>query len=188
MLSSTSLKTLGEDNNSIPLAYFYFDFRDVEKTSVDKALRSLALQIASQSNDLSKLYNLYVECNQGNYQPSEDALKRCIKNAISSENPAYILLDALDECLDHDILLQLLEEFHEFQGLRLVATSRRIRTLEQGLASIAKYSISLESSVVDTDIVSYIQDRTKTDPKLAKWKPDIQAEIATSLSQKADGM
>ena len=82
------------------IAYFYFDFRDLEKQSC-RNLPSLLVQLAAQSSPrCDVLHLLYLEHEEGNQKPTEAALTQCLKDmlTIPDQPPIYIILDAVDEC------------------------------------------------------------------------------------------
>ncbi|KAH9008008.1 hypothetical protein EDB84DRAFT_1447205 [Lactarius hengduanensis] len=91
------------DAGSASMAYFYFDFRDVNKKHRRGLLSSLLIQLASRSTPcldiLSPVYSTY---DAGKEQPGERALVQCLKDMLMapslSQLPTYIILDALDEC------------------------------------------------------------------------------------------
>lgn len=102
----------------------------------------------------------------------------------------YFLLDALDECTDRDEILSFIHDLIDSKkpGLRILATSRREKDIEDGLRPIADHNINIESAVVDEDIRVYVQDRLTRDSKLKKWSAPIQDEIMTVMVEKAGGM
>jgi hypothetical protein len=88
---------------SASVAYYYFDFRDVDKKHRRNLLSSLLIQLSSRSGPcLNILSHLYSTHNDGKEQPSERVLVQCLKDMLSapsqSQIPTYLILDALDEC------------------------------------------------------------------------------------------
>ena len=191
ILSCALLQDILQDRDSHPeiaIGYFYFDFNDGEKQSSKKAIRSLAFQIALLSNGLSSLEQLYTKCEGGSRQPTEDAIRSLLKDTVARARNSYIVLDALDECTDHESFLVFLGELTGVQGLRVIATSRREKDIEEYLNPVVKYNINIEGAVVDKDIYVYTRDRVAADPKLKKWPPAVQGEIVTAITERADGM
>ncbi|KAF8264703.1 hypothetical protein EI94DRAFT_437214 [Lactarius quietus] len=91
------------DAGSASVAYFYFDFRDLEKKHRRDLLSSLLIQPSSRSGPcLDILSRLHSTNNEGKEQPSERALEKCLNEMLMtpalSRLPTYIILDALDEC------------------------------------------------------------------------------------------
>ena len=112
---------------------------------------------------------------------------------IASVGDTYIVLDALDECVEQDELLRDLEKFCSWEGvdLHVLVTSRREPDIEEALTLLcdSRNRISIHE-LVDVDIRTYIQDRLQFDPKLKKRQkdPKLQLEIKDTLMTKANGM
>ncbi|KAH8999665.1 hypothetical protein EDB86DRAFT_3242663, partial [Lactarius hatsudake] len=71
------------DAGSASVAYFYFDFRDVDKKDWRNLISSLLIQLSSRSKAcldvLSRVYSTY---NDGKERPSERALVQCLKDML----------------------------------------------------------------------------------------------------------
>jgi hypothetical protein len=83
------------------VAYFYFDFRDIDKQKLQNLLPSFLIQLSAQSNSCCDvLFRLYSAHNRGVQKPSDHAMVKCLKEmlALEAQGPTYIILDALDEC------------------------------------------------------------------------------------------
>ena len=83
------------------MAYFYFDFRDVDKQKLSNLLPSLLIQLSARSDPccdiLSRLYLLH---DRGVRKPSDRAMVECLKEMLTldAQVPTYIIMDGLDEC------------------------------------------------------------------------------------------
>src|ERR1700677_2320250 len=89
------------ENGSAIMAYFYFDFRDLNKQSCHDLLLSLVSQLSSSSSPCCDiLHRIYTTLQKGARQPSDDTLKECLKEMLRlpGRGPIFIILDALDEC------------------------------------------------------------------------------------------
>lgn len=173
------------------VSYFFFDFNDVEKQSPRKAIRSLLFQFALQASDiLQELEQLYQKCSSGQQQPAEDGINSQFREAMARPGEKYIVLDALDECIDREGLLTFIRELTgaKPRDLRILAASRREKDIEDDLSSVANHNINIQSTLVDADIRIYIRDRMAMDTKLKKWPDSVQNEITTILMDKASGM
>src|ERR1700744_4965798 len=83
------------------IAYFYFDFRDLDKQNRRNLLTSLLVQLSAQSGHRCDIFHrLYSEHDNGSEKPTEAALAQCLKDMLNipDQPPIYIILDALDEC------------------------------------------------------------------------------------------
>lgn len=191
VLSPALLQDILQYNDSQPnsvVGYFYFDFNDIEKQSPSKAIWSLAFQVSQQIDGLTSLKQLYQKCEAGNRQPAEDMIQSLLQDMVTRNENIHIVLDALDECKDSELLLIFLGELIGMRGLRIVATSRREKDIEDHFSTTAQHNINIESAVVDEDIYIYTRDRLATDIKLKKWPPMVQEEIISAITKNADGM
>lgn len=193
-ISAVALQSLlqqQESRSDTAVSYFYFDFNDVEKQSSRTAIRSLLFQFAQQAaNGLQDLEQLYQKCRSGEQQPAEDAIQSLLRNTIDKIDFKYVVLDALDECTDREVLLTFIYDLlnGKLEGLLVMATSRRERDIEEQLRPIADYNINIQSAVVDKDIKVYVQNRLATDFKLKKWPESVRNEITSVIIEKAHGM
>jgi hypothetical protein len=82
------------------IANFYFDFRDSSKQDVRGALSSLITQLSVQCDACCDvLERLYKAHNTGWKEPSEDALRECLKNMLmlQDQGPIFFVFDVIDE-------------------------------------------------------------------------------------------
>ena len=85
------------------LAFFYCDFKDDQKRDRRPLLSSLLVQLCDQSDAyytvLSEFYSAHY---RGSQDPSDDALLQCLKSMLRlpGQAPIYIVIDAIDECLN----------------------------------------------------------------------------------------
>ncbi|KAN0141605.1 Ankyrin repeat-containing domain protein [Lactarius tabidus] len=191
------------DSVTASMAYFYFDFRDVDKKNPGNLLRSLLMQLSSQSEHcadiLSRLHSNY-KFSKG--QPSERALVKCLKDMLmalsSSQFPTYIILDALDECPNtsgiptpRDHLLGLLKDLVDLhlQNLHICVTSRLEPDIRTALKPLASGHLSLHDQPGQKrDIAKYVISVVQSDIKMKNWREDDRKLVIQSVSEKADGM
>ena len=183
------------------MAYFYFDFRDVDKKSRRGLLSSLLIQLAARSETFCDiLYRLYKEYDDGTHQPSDSALIRCLKAMLTlpGQPQLYIILDALDECPNtsgvsssREQVLDFVEEFVSLRlpNLRICATSRPEIDIQVTLASLASHSVSLhDESGQQEDIAKYVESVVYSFEEMRRWRDEDKDLVIKTLSEKADGM
>ena len=188
---------------SASMAYFYFDFRDVDKQSRRDLIPSLLVQLAARSDPFCDILSkLHKEHDDGSHQPSDDALIRCLKDMLTlpDQVPVYLILDALDECPNtsgvpstREQVLDLVEELVDLRlpSLHICATSRPEVDIRDTLASLASYSVSLhDESGQKKDIAEYVRSVVYSDSVRAmrRWRDEDKALVIKTLSEKADGM
>jgi hypothetical protein len=156
--SSTILEAVKSQYNSSPtvaIAYFYFDFNDSEKQRHDKFTRSLLEQLVWRSaKAFARLETLFSRCQDGNQQPTQDALEVALQQILDIPGETFIILDALDECKEREELLPLLEHLISWGAgnVHVLATSRRERDIEDSLKPLVTGEICLQSALVNVDI------------------------------------
>ena len=185
------------------MAYFYFDFRDLNKQSCHDLLRSLVFQLSTHSSPCCDiLHRVYKTHKDGTQQPSGDAFKECLKEMLRllAEGPIFIILDALDECPDscglpspRDEVLQLVKELVDLRlhGLYICATSRPEVDIRAVLEPLAFRSISLhDEGGQKADIADYIRSIVNSSPSAAmrRWRADDKNLVIETLTERADGM
>ncbi|KAI9881492.1 MAG: hypothetical protein M1830_000055 [Pleopsidium flavum] len=194
VLSSTIIEDLVAYTSAatgIGLAYFYFDFSDVERQSVRSLISSLISQLSGQSpvlpNCVEALYDKYEDCGQ---QPRERDLKAALEVLIESFPHVYLVLDALDECSEREELMQSLDELlsKSMDGLHLLTTSRKEQDIEDAFDNLRPVKISLAVKEVNEDIKLHIKSRLSQDLRLKRLAEATKAEIETALLDGAHGM
>ncbi|KAK3312589.1 nucleoside phosphorylase domain-containing protein, partial [Apodospora peruviana] len=178
---------------STNLIYFYFDFNDVEKQSLENAVRSLITQLYHKRSEVrAEVDTLYSSCGKGAQQPSIAELHNVFLRTLQHAGEIWIVLDALDECSTRDNMNGLLPWIEDLRKsdlhIHILVTSRPeidIKSVIEGWAGKEEI-ISVQGQPVENDIKSYVQAKTKL---MWRWKDrqDIQQEVETALT-KAHGM
>ena len=194
--------TICEAGSAI-LAYFYFDFRDLDKQTCHHLLLSLVSQLSTRSTPCCDiLHRVYETHEEGTRQPSDDTLKECLIEMLKvpGQRPIFIILDALDECPDssgfpspRDEVLQLVKELVELrlQVLHICATSRPEVDIRAVLEPLAFRTVSLhDESGQKADIADYVRNVVKQTPSMAmkRWRDDDKDLVISTLTERADGM
>ena len=184
-------------------AYFYFDFRDLDKQHRRNLLSSLLIQLSAQSRlccDI--LFRIYTLHDNGEKKPSDGAMTRCLKDmlAILNSQHVYIILDALDECPNwpgipspREQVLALVKELVNLHlpHLHICVTSRPEFDIRATLTPLARHRVSLhEESGQKKDIVDYINSvvYSESETMMKRWRDDEKKMVIEALSEKADGM
>ena len=175
----------------VAVSYFFFDFNDAKKQLTQKAARSVSIQLAQKvPQGFQDLKRLYDECGSGQIQPKSDQISSLLQKLITEGKSTYIVLDALDECSDREDLLEFVCDLisSKPKGLRILATSRRERDIEEQLSLVADLEVIIQSSVVDNDIRLYVQSQLVKDSRLRKWDQSVHNDITKMIMAKANGM
>jgi hypothetical protein len=183
------------------MAYFYFDFRDVEKQKLHDLLPSLLIQLSARSDPrgdvLSRFYSLH-DC--GERKPSDRAMVECLKEmlALEAQGPTYIIMDALDECPITSTIPSPREEVLELVGelvglhlpnLHICVTSRPEHDIQAVLKRLTLCPVSLhDESGQQQDIANYVDSFVHSNQRMQRLREEDKDLIIKTLSEKADGM
>ena len=185
------------------IAYFYFDFRDLDKQNIRNFLPSLLLQLSAQSSARCHiLHSLYLKHEKGTQRPTEAALTQCLKDMLSipDQPPIYIILDALDECPNsygipspREQVLALVTKLMELRlpHLHVCVTSRPEFDIRATLGRLALHSVSLhDQSGQRDDIVDYVKSVVYSDAEtmMKRWRDEDKKMVVETISEKAGGM
>ena len=185
------------------MAYHYFDFRYTNKQHWRDLVRSLLAQLSTQSTSCCDiLSHLYSGHGNGAQQPNDDALKRCLIEMLTVQDPhpTYLIIDALDECPDtsevpspRNRILQLLGELTDLRipTLRICVTSRPEFDIRDYLEPLTSRQVSLhDQSGHKQDIAGYIRYvvYSKSEPHMRRWRKEDKEFVIKTLSERAGGM
>ncbi|KAH9173577.1 hypothetical protein EDB89DRAFT_706276 [Lactarius sanguifluus] len=203
ILSSVIIRDIENISNAglASMAYFYFDFKDTAKQDSHALLSSLLIQLSNQSDVYCDiLCTLYDTHHQGSVQPNDDALAQCLKTMLKAlgETPIYLILDAVDECVNtsgmpspREKVLRLIKELIglKLSNLHLCITSRPEIDIRNVLGPLATHRISLhEESGQNADIGNYVSSVVHSDSRMRRWRAEERDLVVGTLSTKADGM
>jgi hypothetical protein len=183
------------------MAYFYFDFKDVDKQKLHNLLPSLLIQLSARSDPccdiLSRLYSSH---ERGVREPNERVMIECLKEMLilEAQGPTYIIIDAIDECpLTSTVPSpreEVLELVDEFVGLRLpnlhiCVTSRPELDIQTVLEPLSLNCVSLhDESGQKQDIADYVRSFVHSDRRMRRWRDEDKDLVIRTLPEKADGM
>ncbi len=176
------------------MAYFYFDFRDIDKQNRRDLLPSLVAQLSDQSHRHCDILNdLYLKHKRGAQKPSEDELIQCLKDMLTlpDQQPVYLVIDALDESPDtsgmpspREQVLDLMKELVDLSSpnLRLCVTSRPEIDIRRALEPLTSLRVSLhEESGQKRDIIEYVTSVVQSDIKMRRWRDEDKNLVIETL-------
>ena len=185
------------------LAYYYFDFRDEEKKTPRSFVASILTQLSAYSEPCCDIiFRLYSAHEKGAQQPSTGVLINCLKEVLKvvAQQPAYIIIDALDECpntselpTSRAVLLDLLKDLVDLhiQNLHICVTSRLETDIKIVLEPLANSAVSLhDESGQQKDISDYVKKVVYSDHSatMRRWRDDDKLLVIEALSERAGGM
>ena len=183
------------------MAYFYFDFRNVDKQKLQNLLPSLLTQLSARSDPCHVvLSQLYYAHDRGERKPSDRAMIDCLKEmlTIDAQGPTFIILDALDECpiassipSPREEVLDLVDELVSLHlpNVHVCVTSRPEHDIRVVLECLTKHPVSLhDEGGQQEDITNYVTSFVRSNQRIKRWRGEDKDLVIKTLSEKADGM
>lgn len=201
VLISTVLEHLERTYENV--LYFYFDFAQKEKQSVDGMVRCLISQLTGKSKASRKhIDSLYASHQQGNMQPNLRSLCETLQAMIKESGEMWIILDALDECTMREDpngypgcgLLSWIKSLvsYEMANVHLIFTSRPEQDIKSALDKWMdkENMFPIERGLMNEDIQEYVHKKVREHRGLERWndRPHVQEEIESALLKRANGM
>ena len=191
------------DAGQASMAYFYFDFRDINKQHWRDLVSSLLTQLSSRSDlRCDTLSRLYSDHDNGAQQPSDCTLTRCLKEmlALPDQHPTYLIMDALDECSNisgiptpRKRVIQLVKELVDLHipNLHICVLSRPEADIRYAFEPLTSRRMSLhDQSGQKKDIEDYVRSvvYSNSEPIMWRWRMEDKELVIETLSERADGM
>ena len=191
------------DSGQASMAYFYFDFRDIDKQHWRHLITSLLTQLSSHSGPrCDVLSRLYSHHGDGAQQSGDDTLKSCLKEMLTlpEQRPTYLIIDALDECSNtsgipshRNRVLHLVKELVDLHlpNLHICVTSRPEVDIREVLEPLTSHRVSLhDQSGQKKDIEDYVRSVVYSDsePIMRRWRKEDKDVVIDTLSERTDGM
>ena len=205
LVSSTiiqDIETLCEAGEA-SMAYFYFDFRNADKQALHDLVPSLLKQLSARSSPRCDiLSNFYSSHNNGEKQPSDSALTKCLKDmlALPDQTPIYLIIDALDESPNtsgipsaRGRVLHLLNELVDLRlpNVHICVTSRPEIDIQDVISPLTSLRVSLHDQTGQKDDIAYYVRSiiySNFEPIIRRWKKEDKDLVVEVLSERADGM
>jgi hypothetical protein len=181
------------------LAFFYHDFREIQKTDLRGLLSSVLFQLCGQSDSYCDILSDLNLTRRDVAQIVNDELVRCLKNVLDDpgQAPVFLIFDALDECPNASAIssprkevLTLVKELIDAKlpNLRICVISRLETDIKAALEPLTFRSISLhEASGKMQDIENYIRSVVNTSGEMRKWQREHRELVIDVLARKVDG-
>ena len=185
------------------MAYFYFDFRNANKQALHDLVPSLLKQLSARSRPRCDiLFEFYSSHNNGEKQPSDSALTKCLKDMLSlpDQSPIYLIIDALDESSNtsgipsaRGRVLHLLNELVDLRlpNVHICVTSRPENDIQDVILPLTSLRVSLHDQTGQkNDIADYVRSivYSNSEPIIRRWKKEDKDLVVAVLSERADGM
>ena len=132
--------------------------------------------------------NLYKICGEVR-QPSDEQLQNVLRDILDRFSQAYIVIDALDECVDREKTLnwanKLISDTNcKAANLHIVVTSRPERDIHEIFAALDLHSIDVGDANTK-DIVDYLKIHMES--KFTKYDENTREKIMSRLEEHVEG-
>ena len=190
----TRNRAISDYNPSI--IYFFFDFSDVAKQSVEGLIRSLIFQLIAKleevPNVVQKLYSYHQNAPSLTALPPLEDWRDILISLLRTTEASFVFIDALDECAEAEasLLQEILQKLFKETGSRAkwFLTCRPSQSSISMLQDIGFAHILMDTGVIDNDIERYLSTRLKKDTNLASFGPLARDLIVSQLKSKSSGM
>lgn len=111
---------------------------------------------------------------------------------LSSPQKTYLVVDALDECSEHE-RESFLTSFEEIisaasGNYNVFITSRPETGIQRKMDKLHPMRVIVRPEIVDEDIRAHVRACLAKDDKLKKWPQAVKTEIEDRLINEANGM
>ena len=176
----------------IGLAFIYCNHKENQAQHIEYFLGAIARQIVERGQGIPEdVHTLYERHRGKETKPTRAEYLKLLKSLAKECSEVYIVIDALDECIDRNGRIIWRELITELAGsvnnLRLLFTSRQI----DDIARILKKSTRIEIQATDEDLRTYVREQVESKYDLADFCPDnstLQDNIVQAVVSKAQGM
>jgi ankyrin repeat protein len=202
VLSSTIIDTI-EWNHRGTLAFFYFSIQN-EPVTLHKFKCSLVVQILKCLIRPSKIVPSFYEAPIAfvklyrEYVPSPEPrvedLDRVILDLLELSGDAYIIVDALDECVPQGLRSRVIKflgwlSCADRGNTRILVTSRREPDIEEAIKALTmtKHTVPLHVEEINRDIKKHLENHLQMDT-FKRWSGSLKSEVMDYLTKHAEGV
>ncbi|KAF2175608.1 ankyrin [Zopfia rhizophila CBS 207.26] len=181
-------KTFG-NNDRIGITCLFCSYKRQNEQRLADLLAALLKQLVQERPVLPGAVEILHRTHTGtNTRPSSDELLEALRSVVESYSRVFIILDALDECINTDKTRECLShEIFKLQkqtGISLFATSRIIPAIMKEFEGYAP----LEIRASDEDMQKYLGSRMTRQPSCISGNSDLQQEVRTKFVTAAGGL
>jgi Cdc6-like AAA superfamily ATPase len=188
-ITSIVIDHLHTNYKKFNVAYLYCNIGQQGQQTPESLLGSILKQLVQGRSPFPKVIkDLYDQHKAKRSRPLLKEISEVLQSIISPDSRTFIIIDALDECQNHDkcrdILLSEVFTLQDKARLNIFATSRP-QEVE------AKFSEGIVQEIIATagDIETYLDGQISLWNQLHKHNlDDVRNKIKTEISRTADGM
>ena len=180
-------RTIQNDTNGVAYMYCNYQSRADQNTTILLAaiLRQL---VQAQRSIPESVLRLHEHHSSRGTRPSLDEIFGTLQSVLRNFSNVYLVIDALDECLDQDgtrtRLLARVRDLQKEANLNLMVTSRFIPELEEEFEHVRR----LEVRANHEDVKRFVTDQICELPKCIGRDTELQSLVEGKIVEAADGM
>lgn len=178
------------NDESVAITYLYFDYR--QRIEFTDLLSSLLRQLLQGNPGLDGIIaDLKFRRQHNPSRLSEAEVQKELEMAISQCSEVFILIDALDECLDVRVRRQFLVWIRNLLNskgdtkIKVLATTRHE---DQFGHACFKNDLNLEIKASREDVESFLDANLDYLPPFIQRKPELWEYIRNQIIESAEGM
>lgn len=167
----------------VGIACMYCDYRDQETQTILNMIGGLAKQLARQARSIpDAIWDIFKEKSTENRPINLEDAQMIFGHLLWTFDPAYVCIDALDEC-DSQLRRQLLESLKALaqSPLRVFLTSRQNVVSELGDALTIFRTKFIPIVAKEEDIRMYLSQRIAKDPYPDAMDKILEEEIIEKI-------
>ncbi|KAJ5169200.1 uncharacterized protein N7482_004794 [Penicillium canariense] len=176
-----------QTDTTVGIAYIYLSFGKRAEQTVDALLLSVTKQLLRQHQSMpGEVKALYDKHQKASTTPSSDEIVEAVHRACRLYSRVFVLVDALDECMQ-STRAEFLSEIFNMQAkgeLSLFATSRFITDICEQF----KNGLSLTIRADDGDVKTYLDRNMSKLPLCVGRNKGLQQDIKRCIAGSVDGM
>lgn len=181
------LQTTFEREN-IAVAYVFCNYKEQTRQTISDLVASLLRQFVTNRSVMSaKIKAFYKDFHDyKKIRPGIKDLRIALQSEIETYSQVYIVVDALDECLECD-QANLIKTLQSLTNVKLLITSRPLLSIEQQFHGVERLDILAN---ID-DVRKYIEDRIPGENRLARHverHPSLRNDIVDRIIANVRGM
>jgi hypothetical protein len=176
-------------SSSHGVAYLYCNYKAREEQDTSRMLAAILKQLVQARLSLvDPVERLHKQHADRGTRPSPDEIFSALRDVLAHYSTVYIVVDALDECLDSDgTRRQFLAKLRDLQAgrdVRLMATSRFIPEIVDWFNE----GLKLEVQASKEDVKRFVAGQICRLPKCIQRDPALQELVQDKIVEAVDGM
>jgi Cdc6-like AAA superfamily ATPase len=176
-------------SSSHGVAYVYCNYKAREEQDTSRMLAAILKQLVQARLSLvDPVERLHKQHADRGTRPSPDEVFSALQDVLIHYSTVYIVVDALDECLDSDgTRRQFLAKLRDLQAgrdVRLMATSRLIPEIVDWF----KEGLKLEVQASEEDVKRFVAGQIYRLPKCIQRDRMLQEFVQEKIVEAVDGM